>query len=279
MSLWRPQNDCGTDCLLTGAEPTEAPKAVQVLRFVRLMGALLVGGLLVPVLPLLGARGRDRAGRAWARLTLAALGVRVRLRGRPPKSRALVVANHVSWLDIVALQAVAPGPMLAKVEVRRWPLFGALAASGGTIFVDRSRPKTLPGTVADVADALRSGAVVTVFPEGTTGCGSSVGTFRPAMFQSAIDAGARVVPVVLNYGGPAASFVGDETLWNSVRRVLAMPRLVASVTVAPALHPEPGASRRALARVAQAAVGMPVLTPVTPLAQAEPQPVPLALAA
>ncbi|HTF12769.1 MAG TPA: lysophospholipid acyltransferase family protein [Asanoa sp.] len=277
-SLWRPQNDCGTDCLLAADESApKAPTALQVFRFVRLLGALLAGGLLVPVLPLLTHGGRDRAGRAWARLTLAALGVRLRLRGRPPRSRALVVANHVSWLDIVALQAVAPGRMLAKVEVKRWPLFGALAASGGTIFVDRARPKTLPDTVADVADALRAGAVVTVFPEGTTGCGSAVGTFRPAMFQSAINAGARVVPVVLRYGSPAASFIGDETLWSSVRRVLAMPRLVASVTVAPALHPEPAASRRALARVAQAAVGTPVFAPVVALTDL--QPVPLALAA
>ncbi|GAA1841465.1 lysophospholipid acyltransferase family protein [Asanoa iriomotensis] len=279
MSLWRPQNDCGNDCLATGDERTEAPKALQVLRFVRLLGAVLAGALLVPVLPLLTERGRDRAGKAWGRLTLAALGVRLRLRGRPPRGKALVVANHVSWLDIVALLAVAPGRMLAKVEVKGWPLFGALAASGGTIFVDRARPKTLPDTVADVAAALRSGAVVTVFPEGTTGCGASVGTFRPAMFQAAIDAGATIVPVTLRYGGPEASFIGDETLWASVRRVLALPKPVASVSVAPALHPEPEASRRALARVAQAAVGTPVFLPVPVDVEETPIPVPLALAA
>ncbi|MEV0713944.1 lysophospholipid acyltransferase family protein [Asanoa sp. NPDC050611] len=277
MNLWRPQNDCGTDCLLTGDERTEPPKALQVLRFVRLLGALLVGALLVPILPLLTEKGRDRAGQAWGRLTLAALGITVRLRGRAPRGKALVVANHVSWLDIVALLAVAPGRMLAKVEVRRWPLFGALAASGGTIFVDRARPKTLPDTVADVAAALRAGAVVTVFPEGTTGCGASVGTFRPAMFQAAIDAGATIVPVTLRYGGPEASFIGEETLWESVRRVLALPKPVVSVSVAAALHPEPAASRRSLARVAQAAVGTPVFLPAP--VEETPVPVPLALAA
>ncbi|GIF64475.1 1-acyl-sn-glycerol-3-phosphate acyltransferase [Asanoa ishikariensis] len=279
MSLWRPRNDCGTPCLDTNDEKTEAPTAIQVLRFVRLLGALVFGALLVPVLPLLTEGGRNRAAKAWGRLTLAALGVRLRLRGRLPRGRALVVANHVSWLDIVALLAVAPGRMLAKVEVRQWPLFGALAASGGTIFIDRDRPKTLPDTVADVAAALRAGAVVTVFPEGTTGCGESVGSFRPAMFQAAIDAGATIVPVTLRYGGPAASFIGDETLWSSVRRVLAMPMPVASVSVAPALHPEPAASRRALARVAQAAVGTPVFVPVPIPVEEIPLPIPVALAA
>ncbi|SNT14296.1 1-acyl-sn-glycerol-3-phosphate acyltransferases [Asanoa hainanensis] len=279
MSLWRPQNDCGTDCLDTDG-PAEAPAAIQVLRFVRLMGALVFGALLVPVLPLLTERGRDRAAKAWGRATLAALGVRLRLRGRLPRGGSLVVANHVSWLDIVALLAVAPGRMLAKVEVRQWPLFGALAASGGTIFIDRARPKTLPDTVADVAAALRAGAVVTVFPEGTTGCGEGVGPFRPAMFQAAIDAGVPIVPVTLRYGGPAASFIGDETLWSSVRRVLALRAPVASVSVAPALHPEPAASRRALARVAQAAVGTPVFVPVPVVPVEEtPLPIPVALAA
>ncbi|MEV4538008.1 lysophospholipid acyltransferase family protein [Asanoa sp. NPDC049518] len=279
MSLWRPRNDCGIPCLDTAEQPTEAPKAIQVLRFVRLLGALVFGALLIPVLPLLHEAGRDRVARAWGRATLAALGVRLRVRGRSPRGGSLVVANHVSWLDIVTLLAVAPGRMLAKVEVRNWPLFGKLAASGGTIFIDRARPKTLPDTVADVAAALRAGAVVTVFPEGTTGCGESVGPFRPAMFQAAVDAGATIVPVALRYGGPAASFIGDETLWASVRRVLALRTPVASVSVAPALHPEPEASRRALARVAQAAVGTPVFVPVPVPVEETPLPIPVALAA
>jgi len=261
-TLWRPRNACGPHCLV--AEEEAPPVRVRWRRFAGLLAAVAFGAALMPVLLCLSDAGRARAGRAWARLTLAALGVDLRLRGRPPVTRALVVANHVSWLDIVAIMAVAPGRMLAKAEVRRWPLVGALAAAAGTIFVDRSRPRTLPDTVAEVAAALRDGAVVAVFPEGTTGCGADVGPFRPAMFQAAIDAGAAVVPVTLRYGTRAAAFVGDETLWASVRRVLATPRLVASVTVAPALHPEPAASRRALARAARSAVGtsgLPVPVP------------------
>jgi len=258
VSLWRPQNDCGTDCLVTGDEPAEAPKALQVLRFVRLIGALFFGALLVPVLPLLTERGRDRAARAWGRLTLAALGVRLRLRGRLPRGRALVVANHVSWLDIVALNAVTPGRMLAKVEMRRWPLFGALAAAGGTIFIDRARPKTLPDTVADVTTALRAGAVVTVFPEGTTGCGASVGPFRPAMFQAAIDAGRPVQPLRLSYHhadgrrSTVPAFVGEDTLTRSIWRVVATRSTIVEIYVAD--RQLPNVDRRELARRCQAAV-------------------------
>ncbi|MEJ3743986.1 lysophospholipid acyltransferase family protein [Actinomycetes bacterium KLBMP 9797] len=225
-------------------------------RFVALLGALLFGVTLLPVLALLNPDGRRAAARTWARAVLAALGVRLSARGRLPRQRALLVANHVSWLDIVALLAVAPAHMVAKHEVRRWPVIGVLAAAGGTIFIDRNRPRALPRTVAEVAATLRRGGVVAAFPEGTTWCGAESGRFRPAVFQAAIDAGAVVVPVSIRYGDDdtTAAFLGEDTLWTSLCRVLAVPRLTVSVTVTPALHAEALATRRQLARVAEAAV-------------------------
>ncbi|MEO3817849.1 lysophospholipid acyltransferase family protein [Plantactinospora sp. B24E8] len=211
-----------------------------------LSGVLLLGAALVAVLPLLSRAGRQTAGRRWARLVLAAVGVTLVVRGEPPRNRALLVANHVSWLDIPAVLAVSPARMLAKHEVRRWPLIGSLAARGGTLFVDRTRPRALPETVVQVAGALRSGAVVAVFPEGTTwcgapradaGCGWWSGRFRPAMFQAAVDARVPVVPVRLSYragsvGATAApAFLADESMLDSVRRVLALRDLVVTVTV------------------------------------------------
>src|SRR4029079_10304453 len=89
--------------------------------------------------------------------------------------------------------------LVAKHEVRDWPIIGRLATTLGTVFVDRTRPKTLPDTVARVAEHLADGAVVAVFPEGTTWCGRAGGRFRPAMFQAAIAAGAPVVPVRLAF--------------------------------------------------------------------------------
>ncbi|NED54678.1 1-acyl-sn-glycerol-3-phosphate acyltransferase, partial [Micromonospora aurantiaca] len=170
----------------------------------------------------------------------------------------------VSWLDVLAVLAVSPARMLAKREVRRWPLVGALAAAAGTVFVDRSRPRDLPATVAQVAGALRSGRSVAVFPEGTTWCGAATdcrpsGGFRPAMFEAAVAAGAPVVPLRIGYryaGDPSTlpAFLGEETLWASVRRVLAARGLTVSVTLSAALHPGEGADRRSLARIAEAAI-------------------------
>ncbi|MFY1657361.1 lysophospholipid acyltransferase family protein [Micromonospora sp. WMMD1274] len=261
--LWRPASGCGPDCL----PPPAAPDVSRLRRAGRLLGVLgmLVAGTgLAVLLPLLPATRGRAALRGWALWTLRTLGVRLLVRGRAPRGRALLVANHVSWLDVLAVLAVSPARMLAKREVRRWPLVGALAAAAGTVFVDRSRPRDLPATVAQVAGALRSGRSVAVFPEGTTWCGAATdcrpsGGFRPAMFEAAVAAGAPVVPLRIGYryaGDPSTlpAFLGEETLWASVRRVLAARGLTVSVTLSAALHPGEGADRRSLARIAEAAI-------------------------
>ncbi|HET9519354.1 MAG TPA: lysophospholipid acyltransferase family protein [Actinoplanes sp.] len=233
-----------------------------VLRLSAVTGVLLVGVLLVPVLAVLRGGARATTVRALARALLAALGVRLRVRGRLPGAGSLLVANHVSWLDVVVLAAVTPARLVAKHDVRSWAAVGALAAAAGTIFVDRSRPKALPGTVAEVAAALRSGQSVAVFPEGTTYCGVDSGPFRPAMFQAAADAGAPVVPLTVTYaaqGRPtrATAFLGEDTLLSSVRRVCALRGVTSTLVGSSALHPTAGADRRALARAAQSSVRLP----------------------
>ncbi|MFC7549536.1 lysophospholipid acyltransferase family protein [Plantactinospora sp. GCM10030261] len=279
-SPWQPRSSCGPGCQ-AGGQRAAGPLR-QAIRLVALLGALLGGVCLLPVLLASTSGGRQVAGRWWARLVLRSLGIGLTVGGvRLPRRRALLVANHISWLDVIAIMAVAPTRMVAKSEVRRWPVLGVLAAAAGTIFVDRSRPRALPGVVAEIAAAVRAGAVVTAFPEGTTWCGvpvrsrcAGVGRFRPAVFQAAADAGAVVVPLTLTYRTTGAitaapAFLGDDTLWASLRRVLALRRLVVSVTAAPVLHLERGADRRTVARMAQSSVGRgrPTIsrpTPVTP---------------
>jgi 1-acyl-sn-glycerol-3-phosphate acyltransferase len=247
MTVWQPVSGCGPRCR-TGGDELVAGFRVA-LRLTAVAGVLLLGLVIVPL--------RRRTGvRTVARLLLGALGVRLRLRGPAVRDGSLVVANHVSWLDIVALLAVRPARLVAKCEVRGWPCIGVLAAVTGAIFVDRARPKTLPATVAEVTAALRAGRSVAVFPEGTTHCGDArcAPSFRPAMFQAALDAGAPVVPVSLTYDSSAVAFIGDDTLWSSVRRVCALRRPTVTMTAASALHPVSGADRRILAQAAQASV-------------------------
>jgi 1-acyl-sn-glycerol-3-phosphate acyltransferase len=245
--LWQPVSGCGPHCR-DGADVPAAPGAA-LMRVVGLAGVLLTGLLLVPLI-------RGVALRTLAKSMLAVLGVRVVQRGPAPRPGSLLVANHVSWLDILVLTANQPVRLVAKGEVGAWPGIGTLAKLSGAVFLDRSRPKALPATVGEVAAALRAGRSVAVFPEGTTFCGANQGRFRPAMFQAAIDANAPVVPTSISYDSPAAAFIGDDTLWSSVRRVAALRSLTVTVVTAPALRPAPECDRRLLARAAQTSMGV-----------------------
>ncbi|MFD2397542.1 lysophospholipid acyltransferase family protein [Prauserella oleivorans] len=136
-------------------------------------------------------------------------------------------------------------------------MFGSLARRVDTVFVDRWALRTLPEAVAAVAERLRAGRSVAVFPEATTWCSPPGGPFRRAVFQAALDARAPIRPVTLTYlqrGEPTtvAAFVGDDGLATSVGRVARARELTLRVDVHPALPPQ--GDRRSLAEQARAAV-------------------------
>jgi 1-acyl-sn-glycerol-3-phosphate acyltransferase len=168
--------------------------------------------------------------------------------------------------------------MLAKHEIRDYPLIGLVARRIGTLFIDRAELRALPGVVADVAGALRDGGLVGLFPEGTTWCGTAAGRFRRAGFQAALDADAPVRPIaqrlLLPDGTPttAGAFIGEDTVLATLLRVVALPGLTLEMRVLPLLTPGPGADRRALARAAElavaAATGVPATEPLRPAAGA-----------
>ncbi|HKD99104.1 MAG TPA: lysophospholipid acyltransferase family protein [Micromonosporaceae bacterium] len=257
-TLFRPASRCGSACLSPAAATTTPPRRlVRLAATVAILVAAGVAAATIRVMP----RGRrpGAAGallRRTARALLRALGVRCTRTGPAlPARRALVVANHISWLDILGLLATGDLRIVAKTDVAGWPVVGRLARISGTIFIDRERPRTLVNTVAEIREALAGGHVVAVFAEGTTTCGWHPVPYRPAAFQAAIDAGACVVPVVLRYrtgdGEPTSrpAFIGDETLIASLRRVLGMPSLHLDVLVHARLYPESGVSRGALGRL------------------------------
>ncbi|MFD3496313.1 lysophospholipid acyltransferase family protein [Streptomyces sp. NPDC058690] len=268
MSVWLPTAPCTPHTCAGHTGPVRGRFLASAL-LVAGCTFVLVGVVCFPAVLLLGQALRDRLIRWWAYGVVRAFGVRVRVIGRPQPSAgearagALVVANHISWLDIPLVAAVLPGRMLAKSDIRRWPVLGTLAALGGTLFVDRDRLRALPTTVRDIAGALRGGSRVVVFPEGSTWCGRGTGgRFRHAAFQAALDAQVDVRPVRITYrtawpdepAAGAAAFVGDDPLTASLWRVVTAAGLTAEIQVLPPIPAGTMPGRRALARAAQTAV-------------------------
>lgn len=206
--------------------------------------------------PRLSASGRLALLERCAARTLALLRVRVVARGRRPHDTGpcLVVANHVSWLDIYVLNAVRGARYVAKAEVAGWPLAGAIARGFETLFIVRRSLRDAKRVKDEVATALRRGQRVVVFPEGTTTDGAAVGRFYAALFQAAVDTGTPVQPVAIRYRTPdgrrdeAAAFVGDMTFVESLRNVLRRPELVAETTWGPLVLPH-GLDRRDLVEI------------------------------
>lgn len=189
------------------------------------------------VFPRLAQQQRDLRVQVWADKMLACLGVALEVSGRPPATGPmLLVANHISWLDILVLHAARHCRFVSKSDVRHWPLLGRLAGAGGTLYVERASRRDAMRVVHHMAQALKQGDVLAVFPEGTTGDGIGLLPFHANLIQAAIAARSPVQPVALRFvdghsraHSRAASYVGDETLLGSVWRTLCADRLRAVV--------------------------------------------------
>lgn len=213
-------------------------------RLLRTLLHLLQGCATVAfVFPFLGESLQRALKQRWSRQLLAMLGVRLRyqdaLAGQPTLPSlpmGLIVANHISFLDIFVLNAVAPAAFVSKEEVRHWPLIGWLCAHTDTLFLERGSRNAAQRARENLVTQLRAGKRVALFPEGTTSRGDTVLPFHSALLQSAIDAGCAVTPVVLRYrsetGEPsdAPAYVDEVSLIECMRNIAAAHRLYAEIT-------------------------------------------------
>lgn len=212
------------------------------------------------------AARREAEIQRWARRVLRALGVEVRVHGAPAASGPLLlVANHISWLDILVLDAVRPVRFVSKADVRHWPLLGRLVAGAGTLFIARDSRRDALRVVHHMAQALQAGDVLAIFPEGTTGEGHGVLPFHANLLQAALASGAPVQPLALAYrrrDGAGASeapvYVGQTSLLQSLWRTVTAPGGVCAVLVCGAAQPAAALAneRRALAQSLHAQVSV-----------------------
>lgn len=237
--------------------------AMIALRKLALCLHLLRGVLTCALLfPWCGARAREDHIRRWSRRLLRICGVELELMGAVPETRrgAMVVANHISWLDIFVIHSWHPARFVAKSEIRGWPVVGWLCEKTGTLFIERGRKRDAHRVLHDITDCMLQGDRVCVFPEGTTSDGTEVLPFHANLMQAPISTGLPLLPVALRYCDAATgertaapAYIGDLTLLQTLNAILHASPIKAQVAFGPELHAA-ATSRRALAEQSREAV-------------------------
>jgi 1-acyl-sn-glycerol-3-phosphate acyltransferase len=188
--------------------------------------------------PRLSVVQREMRIQAWSLELLTHLAIKLVVHGQPPQTGpVLLVANHISWLDIAVMHATRHCRFVSKADVRRWPVVGTLAGGAGTLFIERNSRRDARRVVHYMTECLRQGDVLAVFPEGTTGDGTHVLPFHANLLQAAIATHVPVQPVALHFADTATGamsftpcYVGDDTLLQSLWRTLKASGIVAVVS-------------------------------------------------
>jgi 1-acyl-sn-glycerol-3-phosphate acyltransferase len=203
---------------------------------------------------------------SWSRWLLKVVGIRVihepTLGGpdlRTLQGPLLIAANHVSWLDIFAINALQSARFVAKSDIRSWPLAGALCAKSGTIFIERTKRSAVRDVLNIMVEAFRDASLVAVFPEGTTSDMQSLKPFHSNLLQAAVQSGTKILPISLRYEDGqghierAALFIGETTFLDSVLTIIGCSAIVVRVRTMPLIESD-GATRQDLAAQVKCAV-------------------------
>lgn len=214
----------------------------QCFKAALIVGMFLLGLAAVGVvMPALGRRARpvhEAIVMRWNRSVCRILKLRLHVSGRPDPQASLWVANHISWLDIIALGSLLPCQFVAKGDVAEWPVIGYIAKGIGTLFVKRGDAGQTAGTAELMLWRLRQGRRLLLFPEGTTSRGDTLLRFHGKLFQPAQRAGAVVQAVALRYHGEAADavpFVGEDEFLPHLLNILKAESLDLDIRFCPAL--------------------------------------------
>lgn len=252
-----------------GYSPT--PRPIQAYRSLRLALHLLwiaLGTALA--FPCLAENRQRWLRQRWARQALDILSIRLDVQDFSLADTApgsLIVANHVSWLDIFVLNAARPVAFVSKAEVRQWPFIGWLATRNDTVFLRRGSRGHAKVVNAEIDALLNAGKDVAIFPEGTTTDGTHVLHFHAALLQPAVETGHPIQPLALSYHAAdgqrslAPSYAGETTMRQSFAAVLACRVLSVRLRAMPALDPQ-NSSRRELAQAARSAIGFSLGLPL-----------------
>jgi 1-acyl-sn-glycerol-3-phosphate acyltransferase len=231
-------------------------------RLARLILHLLQGlATCALVFPWAGVALREGLVRRWSARLLRICRVEVEHGegGHAPLRHAMIVSNHISWLDIFVINALHPCRFVAKTEIRAWPVLGWLVAQAGTVFIARGNRRDLRHIFKGLVDALAQQQRVAFFPEGTTSSQGEVLPFHANLFEAAIDAKVAVQPYALSYldahgaWHPAVDYTGETSFVDSIFRILGGEPVRARLACLAPIDTH-GAHRRELAKTAHDAI-------------------------
>lgn len=214
---------------------------------------------------------RDRINRRWSAWLLSLCGIQVKVLGHPPaRGGGLLIANHVSWIDIFVLASVRGTIFVGKSELRSWPVLGWLIAGVGTVFIERGSRRAVHHVGQAMRERFERGQLIGLFPEGTTSEGLDVLPFHTALFEPARLARVEVRPVALRYmqhgrRSTLPAYVGDESLLENAWRVLGSGGLAVEVAYLPPVEQDTDGEdhRHAMAAKVREAIRAEILPPPT----------------
>ena len=214
--------------------------------------------------PFADQKRKNQLIQAWSKRLLSIFGVELSLKNQAilPNTPFLLASNHISWMDIHAINAFRPICFVAKSDVEEWPIFGWMAKQLGTVFIKRDNARHGKKVAEDVSRVLAFHSVC-IFPEGTSTLGETVLPFKPNLFESAVIAGVPVYSLAISYRSLVsgershlAAFVGEMGLLESIAKILHDRQLIVELTFLPpsGAAPEASGDRKWLALHSQEAI-------------------------
>lgn len=182
---------------------------------------------------------RDALKTRWLRNFSAIINLHIIKDGELPERRAMLVGNHISWLDIIVIGQYLPAYFIAKSDISTWPVIGYLARQGGTIFIRRGSKQHIKTTAEKMVWLLKQNSNIIAFPEGTTTNGDEVLHFHPSLFQPALLTRSAIQPVAIQYQGAAkerAPFVGDDAFVPHLIKMLSMDKIEVRLSFLPVIN-------------------------------------------
>lgn len=216
-----------------------SPHGATLWSWVRVWGHVMAGLIMLSCLfPFADQEAKNRHIQNWSRKLLSIFGIELRLKNPEilPSTPYLLASNHISWMDIHAINAFKPVRFVAKSDVEGWPIFGWMAKQLGTVFIKRDNSRHGKQVAGEVARVLETQSVC-IFPEGTSTTGESVLPFKPNLFESAVITGAPVYSLAIAYKSSltgknteVAAFVGEMGLLESMAQILHDRQLIVELT-------------------------------------------------